>query len=242
MNDEKQLAESAPVQAEFDLLAENYRSQHAANIAITGEDPEYFSEYKLADLCAWLKQLELPVANTLDFGCGIGNSLPFFRQYFPDSQVTCADVSARSIEIAQSRFPGSENYVLLDKAIPLADDSQDIVFSAGVFHHIPHKEHGYWLAELLRVTKPGGVLAIYDHNPLNPLTVYAVNTCPLDANAKLIRGGILKQQVLASGWQNAQIDYKLFFPAFLSAFRPFEAYLEWLCLGAQYRLLARKFE
>jgi len=230
----------ARMQAEFDLLADEYRVQHKENVAITGESPEYFSEYKIADLAELLNRLRLPSTKILDFGSGIGNSLPYFRKYFSGSEISCADVSARSIEIAQSRFPGEERYVLLDKSIPLPAASQDVVFSSCVFHHIPHEEHLHWLAELRRITKPGGVLAIYEHNPLNPLTVRAVNTCPLDVNARLIRGGAMRKRALASGWDDAHVDYKLFFPAILAALRPMERHLEWLVLGAQYRMMARR--
>jgi SAM-dependent methyltransferase len=228
------------MQAEFDLLADEYRVQHKENVAITGESPEYFSEYKIADLAELLNRLKLPTTKILDFGSGIGNSLPYFRNYFSSSEITCADVSARSIEIAQSRFPGQENYVLIDEGIPLPTASQDIVFSACVFHHIPHEDHLHWLTELHRITKPGGILAIYEHNPLNPLTVRAVNTCPLDVNARLIRSGTLRKRTLTAGWENAHVDYKLFFPAILSGLRPMECHLEWLGLGAQYRMMARK--
>jgi hypothetical protein len=41
----------------------------------------------------------------LDFGAGIGNSVPFVRKYLPDAQITCLDVSTKSLEIGQSRFP-----------------------------------------------------------------------------------------------------------------------------------------
>ena len=231
---------STRMQAEFDLLADEYRVLHKENVAITGESPEYFSEYKISDLAALLIRLRLPTLKILDFGSGIGNSLPYFRKYFPGSEISCADVSARSIEIAQSRFPGQEKFVLVARGIPLPTASQDVVFSACVFHHIPHEEHLHWLAELRRITKPGGVLAIYEHNPLNPLTVHAVNTCPLDVNARLILGRTLCKRALSGGWEDAKVDYKLFFPAILAALRPMESHLEWLGLGAQYRVMARK--
>lgn len=228
------------MQAEFDLLADEYRTQHKDNIAITGEAPEYFSEYKIADLQRFLGGTDGVVNDIVDFGSGIGNSLPYFRKYFPRSKLTCADVSARSIEIAQTRFPGSESYALVDNGVALPSNSQDLVFSACVFHHIPHEKHLHWLSELLRITRPGGVLAIYEHNPLNPLTVRAVNTCPLDVNARLIRGRTMGQRAQQAGWLDARVGYKLFFPAMLAGFRPLEAHLEWLDLGAQYRMTARK--
>jgi SAM-dependent methyltransferase len=227
------------LRAEFDLLADEYHEQHKANVAITGEDPEYFAEYKIADLATLVRNRGFAASKIFDFGSGIGNSVPFFRKYFGQSELHCSDVSARSIEIAQTRFPGQENYVLIDNEIPLPKHSQDIVFSACVFHHIPHEKHQHWLAELLRITRPGGLLVIYEHNPLNPLTVKAVNTCPLDVNAKLIRGGTMRQRALSAGWGDANVDYKLFFPSALKSLRPLEQHLGWLGLGAQYRLSAR---
>lgn len=228
------------IKAEFDSLADEYHEVHQVNVAITGEKPEYFSEYKIADLLNLINRLNLSYSTILDFGSGIGNSVPFFRKYFPNSQLTCADVSTRSIEIAQKRFPGDEVYVLVNEGLPIATASQDIVFSACVFHHIPHEQHQKWLIELHRITKPSGLLVIFEHNPLNPLTIHAVNTCPLDVNARLIRGGVMKNRALEAGWSNAVVDYKLFFPAALAKLRPLEKYLEWFPAGAQYRLIARK--
>jgi len=227
------------LRAEFDLLADEYHDQHAVNVAITGEAPEYFAEYKIADLAALVQSKALGATQIFDFGCGIGNSVPYFRKYFGQSALLCSDVSSRSIEIAQTRFPGKEQYVRIGKNIPLPSNSQDIVFSACVFHHIPHDEHQHWLAELQRVTKPGGLLAIYEHNPLNPLTVHAVNTCPLDVHARLIRASVMRQRALASGWADARVDYKLFFPSMFKSLRPMERHLNWLSLGAQYRMAAR---
>ena len=231
---------STRAQAEFDLLADQYRELHTENVAVTGESPEYFSEYKVADLAALVDRLSVPSARILDFGSGIGNSLPFFRRYFSTSEITCADASARSMEVAQGRFPGEERYVLIERTVPLPEASQDVVFSACVFHHIPHEDHRYWLAELLRITRPGGLLVIYEHNPMNPLTVRAVNTCALDENAHLVRGRVLRKRALTGGWERADVDYKMFFPAVLAKLRPLERHLEWLGLGAQYRMMARR--
>jgi len=234
-----EVARGPRMHAEFDLLADAYHKQHTANVALTGEGPEYFAEYKIVDLSVFVKEMGLAAGHILDFGSGIGNSVPFFRKYFGSGELCCSDVSVRSIETAQARFPGPERYALIDSRIPLPTHSQDIVFSACVFHHIPHEEHDYWLSELRRVTRPGGLLAIYEHNPMNPLTVHAVNTCPLDINARLIRGGAMRQSALGSGWKDARVDYRLFFPSILKALRPLERHMGWLGFGAQYRVTAR---
>ena len=109
----------------------------------------------------------------------------------------------------------------------------DVAFSACVFHHIPHEEHAHWLEELRRVVRPGGMVAIFEHNPLNPLTVRAVNTCPFDANARLIRARALKRSLRLAGWRRPALRYHVFFPRRLAALRPLEPLLTWLPLGAQ---------
>lgn len=228
------------MQVEFDLLADEYRNLHLESLAITGESPEYFAEYKIADLNELLGRMDLPSMKIFDFGCGIGNSLPYFRKYFSKSELICADVSERSLEIAQKRFPGGERYVQIGKNIPLPTASQDVVYSACVFHHIPQDQQQHWLVELGRITKPGGVLTIYEHNPLNPLTLRAVKASRLDVNAQLIRGNIMRKRALTAGWGGARVDYKVFFPSILAELRPIEQYLEWLGLGAQYRMMARR--
>ena len=220
-------------QAEFDRFAEEYHDQHVKNVAVTGEGPEYFAEYKIRKLRQVVDRSGIGVARICDFGSGIGNSIPFFRTHFPQASLTSCDVSERSLALSKQRYPDSTNYVLIENdCIPAESDVFDLVFSACVFHHIPHDEHTMWLRELYRITKPGGLIAIFEHNPFNPLTVHAVNTCPFDVNAKLL---------FARNLASPRIRYNLFFPRGLALLRPIEDKLGWLPLGAQYVALARKF-
>jgi len=228
------------LKAEFDLVADQYYEQLSANISISGESPEYFSEYKIRNLHDFVKKSNLVINEICDFGSGIGNSIPYFRKYFDQSKINCVEISKRSIEISKTRFPGDESYIHINKKIDLPNNSQDLVFSACVFHHIPDSEHVYWLSEIYRITKPGGYLAIYEHNPYNPLTVKAVNTCPFDINASLINAGRLQREVMDGNWKKVQIGYKVFFPSSLKFLRPLEAWLSWIPVGAQYLLIARK--
>ncbi|TFZ33946.1 class I SAM-dependent methyltransferase, partial [Pseudomonas syringae] len=169
-----------------------------------------------------------------------GNLLATLRKLLPSSLISCGVVSERIIDRATSRCPGFEAYVYISDSIPLPSDSQDIVFTACVFHHIPHDEHKHWLEELRRITRPGGLLIIFEHNPYNPLTVRAVNTCPLDVNAKLITATTMSDRLLGAMWDKCTVEYKLFFPSALRKLRPLEKSLTWLPLGAQYRLAALK--
>lgn len=227
--------------AEFDRFADAYYDQHRENVAVTGEGPEYFAEYKIRQLQAIVEREQISVSRICDFGAGIGNSIPYFRKYFPDAALTSSDVSERSLSLGRQRYPGNGNSVLIeDGRIPCENDTFDVAFSACVFHHIPHEEHVKWLQELHRITRPGGLIAIFEHNPLNPLTVHAVNTCPFDENAKLISARSLAKRLSAAGWASPRIQYNLFFPRGLARLRPLEARLGWLPFGAQYVAFARK--
>lgn len=227
---------------EFDLYADNYHLLHEQNINLSGESPDYFSAYKIKDMSLQLKKLDMSNKIIVDFGCGIGNSIKHIKQYFPDSKHIFLDISSKSIEIAKSRYPGIDNqfHLITNGRINLPDKSVDVIFTACVFHHIDHLDHTHWLKELNRIVKPGGYLFIFEHNPYNPLTLHAVNTCPFDENAKLITARKLKGSILNAGWLKTSVNYRIFFPKFLSKLRFFEKYMVKIPFGAQYFIMASK--
>ena len=228
--------------AEFDRHAATYRQLHETNIAISGEEPAYFADYKMRDFRSLLGDAGLPLdGRYLDFGSGVGASVVPFRQHVPKARLVCADVSAESLELAEQSHAGSEEYIWMpDGKLPLADESVDGAFACCVFHHIPHDLHAQTLIELRRVLKPGGLLMIYEHNPFNPLTVRAVRTCPFDENAVLLTAAALQRSCDQAGLQRYRRDYRVFFPAALARLRPMENGLRWLPLGAQYFVATRK--
>ena len=229
-------------EAEFDKFAAEYREIHATNIKLSGESPEYFAEYKIADIAAELAHaggFDRP--RVLDFGAGVGYSVPFFRRRLPGARVTCLDVSRRSLEIGAAKHGDAARFTHFDgRSIPYEAGDFDAALASCVFHHIPHGEHVTLLAEIRRVLRPGGALFVFEHNPFNPLTRHAVNTCAFDENAHLVTAAVMRKRVLAAGFGSALVKYRIFFPAALRALRPLEQRLTWLPLGAQYYVLARK--
>jgi SAM-dependent methyltransferase len=225
--------------AEFDQFSDEYNDMHKNNIRITGESPEYFAEYKIRLLHTFLEKSSFSLHNIIDFGSGIGNSVPYFRRYFPTCSLARADVSQKSLDLGRTRFPDFGTDLKINEArIPSADDTFDIAFSACVFHHIPHNEHVQWLSELRRVVRPGGMLTVFEHNPLNPLTRRAVNSCPFDANAHLIRAGEFSRRCRQAGWEFTNIRFHVFFPRPLAALRPLERRMNFIPFGAQYSVTA----
>jgi ubiquinone/menaquinone biosynthesis C-methylase UbiE len=230
-------------EAEFDKFADEYYAIHADNISISGEEPSYFAEYKIRDIVKIRNGLRRHTdgLSILDFGAGVGTSVPFLRRYMPEARVTCLDVSSKSLAIGRLRFGNDAEFVLFDgTSIPFPDLTFDVVFAACVFHHIDHQEHLSLLREIFRILVPGGAVLVYEHNPYNPVTRHAVNTCVFDSNARLISARVMRQRFLAAGFLNSFVRYRVFFPASLQRLRPLEPFLTWLPIGAQYYVAAYK--
>ena len=227
--------------AEFDKFADEYYNLHQKNIGLFVESPEFFAEYKIRDIFELLINKAQNPRHMLDFGAGIGTSVPHFRRFFPEASLTCLDVSEKSLEVGRSRFPDLADFQIFDgMRIPSPDNTFDLVFAACVFQHIPSSAHLGLLREWLRVLKPGVTAIIFEHNPLNPLTVNAVNTCPFDENAELIRGSLLRKIFLGAGFQCISLRYRLSIPGVLRRLRPLERWLYRIPLGAQYFVHATK--
>ena len=225
---------------EFDRYAESYRRLHAENIRITGEAPDYFARYK-ASHASRLAAGRLPVRRILDFGCGIGTATPFLREYFPQCEIMGADVSPASLDIAREHAGSAASFVTMsEESIPAGDGHFGLVFVSCVLHHVPAERHALALGEIRRVMAPGALLAIYEHNPWNPLTVRAVKACEFDESAVLIPALRMKRSVLAAGFNRPRAQFIVFYPAVLRFLRWSEPLLAWLPLGAQYCVSARR--
>jgi ubiquinone/menaquinone biosynthesis C-methylase UbiE len=228
-------------EVEFDKFADEYRALHAASIRLSGENPEYFAEYKVADIAAELARANVTPRRALDFGAGVGYSVPFFARHVPAARVTCLDVSRKSLDVGQTRHGSAAEFTHFDgRTIPYEDGTFDVALASCVFHHIPHDEHVALLAEIRRVLQPRGQLFVFEHNPLNPLTRHAVNTCEFDEHAQLVLAPTMRRRVRDAGFATANIRYRIFFPHALRRLRPLEASMTWLPLGAQYYVVARK--
>lgn len=226
--------------AEFDQFAAEYLATHERNVRLSGEAPDYFARYKIEELArVWRRQRLAQPRTIVDFGAGIGSSLPHLRRAFPEARITALDVSAKSLAVAEGRFANAAEYVLYDGGdLPLEPGSADLIFSSCVFHHIAPAEHVEIFGRLKRALSADGRLAVFEHNPVNPVTCYIVSTCPFDANAVLIPARVLRARQRAAGFRSVSVAYTGFFPGALRGLRVAEPYLAWAPIGAQYYTLA----
>lgn len=227
------------LEAEFDTFADEYLADHAENIRITGEDPAYFARYKLDELRRlWsLRRFSEP-GSVLDFGSGIGASLPHLAQAFPAADITAFDVSRRSLAIAAQRHGQIASFVHGHDTDALEERGFDLIFTSCVFHHIEADRHEGLLAGLRSRLRPGGKLVVFEHNPINPVTRYIVATCSFDVNAVLIPARRLAALQRRAGFARVECRFTGFFPHALARLRRYEPFLARLPLGAQYYTLA----
>jgi SAM-dependent methyltransferase len=104
-----------------------------------------------------------PTDRVLDFGAGRGEPLldddNSYRRGLSNLQGRCAHVEGCDIDPAVLTNPFLDHAEVIEpgKPLPYADNNFDIVFARSVFEHIEDPE---WLArELLRIVKPGGLIA-----------------------------------------------------------------------------------
>jgi SAM-dependent methyltransferase len=225
-------------QQEFDVHAKTYQQVLDDSVSFSGEDSAYFSEYKIRDLHAeLLKQrvAERVGLRVLDFGCGVGASIPYVRQYFPRAELFGADVSGESLDVARSKHGDLATFLRAGEGdLPAELEALDAAYAMCVFHHIDENMHVDLLSRIRLRLKPGGLLMVYEHNPLNPLTVRVVNSCPFDANANLICASAMAERCRRAGFRDVQIKYRVFFPGFLRPLRWLERLLTRLPFGGQY--------
>ena len=164
---------------QFDGVAEIYEENLEELLGKWGGDTERFAEYQIAHVKKVVKNLPKTV---LDFGCGTGRSLEYIQKYFPQAEVYGCDVSEESIKIAANSIP-EERLFVNDSAESLKKRGIkfDLVIMACVFHHIDPKERGYWVEGIKSVLNPGGYIAVYEHNVINPMTKKII----LDSNNKV---------------------------------------------------------
>jgi SAM-dependent methyltransferase len=225
---------------EFDRYRDSYREELDEATSFAGAEAGFYTEVKaelLADLA--LRRLAAPAElKVLDAGCGPGETDRYLQPAFP--KLTGVDVSAAMIEAAAERNPwATYRQVAPSEPLPFEDASFDLSFTICVLHHIEPGERDQFMGELARVTKPSGLVAVFEHNPNNPATRKVVRDCVFDEDVSLLR---MRETLALMGRQGlacAERRFILFFPWRSSLFRATERGLARLPIGAQYYVAGR---
>ena len=156
-----------------DRLLERLWGDHV-HLGHYGNPPRHhdFREAKAAfvhELVRWSGLDQLPEGSrVLDVGCGIGGSARILARDYKLNVVGISISPAQITRATELTTPGlSCRFEVMDALdLQLADHSFDAVWSVEAGPHMPDKQR--YADELLRVLKPGGLLAVADWNRRDP--------------------------------------------------------------------------
>jgi SAM-dependent methyltransferase len=226
--------------AEFDQFRETYETELNQAVAFIGQDADVYTAAKasvLVDVATrWFG--DPTVVDVLDVGCGTGTTDSHLLGRL--GSISGADVSEGMIERARSANPSVDYRHYDGRRLPYPDGEFDIAFAICVLHHVPPAEWAPFVLEMKRVTKHGGLVAIFEHNPLNPLTRLAVNRCSFDEDAHLLTQWRSKRLLTKAGLKNVSARNILFSPWRSRSIEAVERRVGRIPLGAQYVALGRR--
>jgi cyclopropane fatty-acyl-phospholipid synthase-like methyltransferase len=102
----------------------------------------------------------------LDFGCGCGRVVRACSQLLPEARIFGTDIDAEAIQWLTENYQRFGKFSVNGPLPPLDFDSGwfDLIYGISVFTHLPEEMQNAWLAELNRISRPGGMVL---------LTIYA---------------------------------------------------------------------
>jgi SAM-dependent methyltransferase len=226
--------------ADFDEHAGSYRDDVNRAIAFSGRDITFFAAHKatlLADLAASAFG-DSRDCSILDVGCGVGLIDGPLTTSF--REVAGVDISNAELEIATRENPGVTYERSVERELPYDTGSFDVVFAACVFHHVAPDVRAPLAREMCRVARSGGLVAVFEHNPWNPLTRLVVRRTTFDKGVELIRPSELARAVTQPALGTPKISFITFSPFDGAVSRKLERLLSGVPIGAQYVVVARK--
>ena len=94
----------------------------------------------------------------LDFGCGTGRVLRWFRACMPDARLVGVETFEQGLAFCRDGLGVEAHLTAGMPPLDLPDDSVDLVTAYSVFTHLDLETNRAWLRELVRVCKPDGLL------------------------------------------------------------------------------------
>lgn len=234
----KEPAGSGP---DFDDYVSSYSDAVDDSINFAGAEHELYTRIKARALTGLAERLlgGPDRLAALDVGCGPGETDRQLEGAF--GQLAGVDVAEGMVELAAQRNPWAE-YASYDEGepLPFEDDRFDLTFTICVLHHVPPPQWDGFAAEMARVTRPGGIVAVFEHNPWNPLTRKVVRDCEFDEGVELLSRPRTARLLSAQGLEPVESPFIIFFPRDNERLRRVERRLSRLPLGAQYYVAARR--
>jgi SAM-dependent methyltransferase len=225
---------------DYDEIADRYTRELDAAVSFAGRDHEFFTRRKAGELLHVASRLlgDPKRLDALDVGCGVGLTDRFLAGSF--ASLTGTDVSPGSLERAARANPEVRYELSQGGRLPFEDASFDLTFTVCVVQVVPAPERPAFVAELTRVTRPGGLVVAFEHNPLNPLTRLVVARCEFGHDARMLGPAGVRRLFEDAGLVPAESGHVLLFPSSRRRLVALERRLRRLPVGAQYYVAAHR--
>lgn len=168
-------------QTDFDAVADEYDESLPAHVV----------EHYLTKRVDFIRRFVAP-GRTLDVGCGTGILAERLARRGYD--VTGVDPFRGMLTYLKQRDGSMGAVHARGELLPFADNSFDLTYCVAVMHHVADPvDVRNTLMEMARVTRPGGHVLIWDHNPRNPYWPLLMKRVPQDTGAERL---IPEQEIL----------------------------------------------
>jgi SAM-dependent methyltransferase len=223
----------------YDRYRDHYEDELDRAVGFSGKSHSFFTEAKAMELLRLTERHlgDLRRLDALDVGCGIGLTDRYLEGRL--GSLTGVDVSPGVLERAEQANPWAR-YVLYDgERLPFDDGSFDLTFAVCVVQVVEPGQRPRFVSELSRVTRPAGLILVFEHNPLNPLTRLVVRRCAFGHDASMLTLGRMAALFRPGNLAVVEHGYILLFPWRGNRLQKLERSVARLPLGAQYYLAAR---
>jgi SAM-dependent methyltransferase len=219
---------------DFDTHATAYEEKVDRSVSFTGRDGAFYARRKVELLEEIVRPRlgSLQGLSVLDVGCGTGTTDRHFVSRV--RSLHGVDISEEMLVQARRRVPTADFSWYDGDKLPFADESFDLVVAISVLHHVPFSKRFKIVSEMVRVTRSQGFVAVFEHNPLNPLTRHAVNTCETDENELLLSSHHVVALLKEAADKDPELRHFLFSPLGGAIGCSLDRHLRRVRLGAQY--------
>jgi SAM-dependent methyltransferase len=225
---------------DFDAYADSYGDAVASSISFSKQEHDYFTRRKADHLLGLSERLlgDPSQLSAVDIGCGVGSTDSHLAARF--GELHGVDTAAETIERAAACNPTVRYQSYDGRVLPFADASVDLAFAINVVHHVPPAERPAFARELGRVVRPNGLAVVFEQNPINPLTRFAVSRCEFDKGVVLLTRRSLARFLAGAGLEAVEQRYIIFFTSDRPRLQALERSLGGIPFGAQHYVAARR--
>jgi SAM-dependent methyltransferase len=168
----------------------------------------------------------------------MGSAVPHLARILATQTVVGVDESHESVKRAAREHGTTGRFMPLGELPSRA--AFDVIYCNGVFHHIQPRRRPEAVSYVRERLRPGGIFALWENNPWNPVMTITMNRSFIDKNAVKVAPPEARRLAREAGLEVLRTDFLFYFPRPLAPLRLLEPGLRKLPLGAQYQVLCRK--